>query len=128
MFHVFVECPRPGRVLHFTEGLTRQLGERYCLENVIFGPKYSSLRRPVATLVNFVYGTVKLSVWKTRRNQIQGMGSVDPLLMAKGIISARLKIEHTYYSLVGDMERFAQVWCVGDALCAVTDNGTVQFT
>ena len=93
VFHLFVECPRLDRVLAFAEGVATRLGESFSLENVIFGPKYSSSRRPFVTLVNFLYGTVKLSIWKTRKNQVKGLGSVDPLLMAKGIMSARIKIE-----------------------------------
>ena len=70
---------------------------------VYFGPKYSAKKKSVHTLVNFLSGSAKLAIWLTCRNRAQsGTGlrvsvRVEPVLVLKGLLKARLRVEHTYY-------------------------------
>ncbi len=41
-----------------------------------------------------------------------GIGSIDAEMVLKGMITARIKIEYTYYKLVSDIVMFSEIWTV----------------
>ncbi len=47
-------------------------------------------------LLNYLIGTAKLAVWKTRKNKGLQLASIDPEEMLKWLIVGRLKIEFAY--------------------------------
>ncbi|KAK7887032.1 hypothetical protein WMY93_026653 [Mugilogobius chulae] len=91
-----------------------RLGLAFTAERFIFGPKTCAAQRRAVTLTNFLYGQAKLSTWLTRRNQMRGSGSTDCELMLKRLVAARLKVEFSYSTLVGDLENFEGVGLWGE--------------
>ena len=75
------------------------------------------------TLINFLSGSAKLAIWLTRKNLDQGVGSVQPLLVLQGLLKARLKIEHSYYKMVDNLQTFSRMWGIGGVLCSLGGNG-----
>ncbi|CAL8291853.1 unnamed protein product [Boreogadus saida] len=54
-------------------------------------------------------GSPYLAIWLTRRNRVQGIGSVEPVLVLKGLLKARLRVEHAYYRMMDDIQGFKQL-------------------
>lgn len=44
---------------------------------------------------------------------MRSMGSVEPERVFKGLLMARLKVEHAYYKMVDNLEAFILIWGVG---------------
>ncbi len=76
------------------------IGEVFSFEIFIYGPKYAASRKNMLTLLNFLSGTAKLAIWKSRKNKLLGQVSLNVLNMFMGLVAARLRIEHVYYKLV----------------------------
>ncbi len=49
-------------------------------------------KKTILGLINYVLGTAKLSILKTRKNELIGIGGMDPVKMLTGLIANRLKI------------------------------------
>lgn len=72
---------------------------------IIFCVRYSlslSTRQHSTDLI----GQAKMSIWLSRRNKMKGLGSTDAILMFRGLVAARLKVEFTYYRMVSNLEEF----------------------
>lgn len=72
-----------------------------------------------------VLGQAKLSIWLSRSNQRAGSGCTDPEVLLKLLVRARVRLEYTYSSLVGEMEDFEALWTVGRALCELREGQLV---
>ncbi len=69
----------------------RGFGETFS-ESVFIGVvNYRMSKKTILGLLNYVLGTAKLSIWKTRKNKRLGIGGMDPVKMLKGLIANRLK-------------------------------------
>lgn len=77
-----------------------EIGEAFSFEMFIYGPRYTEKRKSQLTLLHFLSGTAKLAIWKSRKNKLLGQGSLDVLVIFKGLVAARLRIEHAYYTIV----------------------------
>ena len=97
------------------------LGERFSFKLFIFGSKYAARKKSVHVLLNFLSGKAKLAIWKTRENWIQGLASVHPVLMLKGLLAARIRVEFAYYRLTGNLDDFFCTWGLDGVLCSVQD-------
>ena len=97
-------------------------GEVFSFTLFIFGPKYCQRKKSAHTLINFISGAAKLAIWLTRKNQAQGIGSVEPVPVLEGLLKARLRVEHTYYRMTDNMLAFRQIWAVGGVLCSVGED------
>lgn len=128
IFHLFVQCVRLGDLFSFLFQWVLSLGEDLSHQLFIFGPKYFVSRKNVLVLLNFVFGTAKLAIWKTRKNKMLGKDTLDPLLMFKGLVASRLKIEHAYYKLVGCLPMFVNIWAINGVLCTVNENDDLLLT
>ena len=87
----------------------------------VSGPRYSVGEREVCGLLNVIFGTAKLAIWKTRRNQIRGDGAVDAMNMTRGLLAARLRVEFEFYKLTNDLVTYLGVWGVNGVLCSVRE-------
>ncbi len=87
----------------------------------IYGPKYTEKRKSQLILLIFLSGTAKLSIWKSRKNKLSGQGSLDVLNIFKGLVAARLRIEHAYYKMIKCMETFMYIWGLNEVLCTVDE-------
>lgn len=74
-------------------------------------------------ILNFLYGAAKLAIWCTRKNRIKGCGGTDPVLMVRGLILKRLRIEFAYHSLIDNVDFFFAVWGAGGLLCEPEEFG-----
>ena len=54
------------------------------------------------------------------------MGSLDVRAVLLGLVTARLRIEFSFYKLVGKVEGFVDVWGVRGALCVVDGEGGLE--
>lgn len=74
-------------------------------------------------LLNYLLGSAKLAIWRTRKNRTLGIGSVDAERVLKGMVAARIKIEFAYFKLVNNIIDFSAIWSVGSFLCEVGQDG-----
>jgi len=128
IFHLFVQCERLGNLFSLLSQWVSALGEDLSPQLFIFGPRYVTSRKHVLVLLNFVFGTAKLSIWKTRKNKMLGKDTLDPLLMFKGLVASRLRIEYAYYTLVGCLPMFVNTWAINGALCRIDENDDLLLT
>ncbi|KAL7838883.1 hypothetical protein AOLI_G00272870 [Acnodon oligacanthus] len=73
------------------------------------------------------YGKAKLAIWKMRKNQMLGQGAVDVVAVFLGLVAARLRLEHAYYSLMGKLPEFMSIWGINEILCTVDDVGNLRL-
>ncbi len=57
------------------------------------------------------------------KNKLTGIGSVDVEVVFRSMVNARIKIEHTYFKLINDIQMFSEIWSVGGVLYEVLENG-----
>ncbi len=93
----------------------------------IYCPKYTETRKSQLILLNFLSGTAKLSIWKSRKNKLSGQGSLDVLNIFKGLVAARLRIEHAYYKKIKCMETFMYIWGLNEVLCTVDEEDDLML-
>ena len=105
----------------------RGFGEVFSFELFSFGPKYCAKKKPVHTLLNFISGSAKLAIWLTRKNQVQTVGSVEPVSVLRGLLKARLRVEHAYYKMMGTLQVFKNIWAVEEVLCSVGEDGELDI-
>ncbi|KAJ3605666.1 hypothetical protein NHX12_027711 [Muraenolepis orangiensis] len=125
--HLFVQCPRLSALFVLLKSWFQGLGEEFSFILFIFGPKYSAKKKGVHTLLNFLSGAAKMSIWLTRRNRVQGVGSVALLPVLRGLLKARLRVEYTYYHLMDNIQAFSHMWAVGGCLCSVGGDGELRL-
>ncbi|KAJ3599425.1 hypothetical protein NHX12_033388 [Muraenolepis orangiensis] len=89
--------------------------------------RYSAKKKGVHTLLNFLSGAAKMAIWLTRRNRVQGVGSGALLPVLRGLLRARLRVEHTYYHLMDNIQAFSHMWAVGGCLCSVGGDGELRL-
>lgn len=123
--HLVLTCPRLGELFKFVQALVKGLGETFTIPVFIFGPKYTRRKRPVIVLINFIFANVKMAIWKSRKNHMQGNGWTDPVHCFKGLVSGRLRLEHAYYKLMENLSGFTEVWAINHVLCSVDNNGSL---
>ncbi|KAJ3590378.1 hypothetical protein NHX12_008329 [Muraenolepis orangiensis] len=109
--HLFIQCPRLSALFILLKSWFQGLGEEFSFVLFIFGPKYSVKKKGVHTLLNFLSGAAK--IWLTRRSRLQGVGSVALLPVLQGLLRARLRVEHTYYHLMDNIQAFSHMGAVG---------------
>ncbi len=120
--HLFLDCFRLEGMFNFLTQVFIKFGENFSHQIFISGPIYLFQERRKKCLLNFLLGSAKLSIWKTRKNKMLGIGSIDAEMVLKGMITARIKIEYTYYKLVSDIVMFSEIWSVGGVLCQIGEN------
>ncbi len=123
--HLFLNCKRLEELFKVLMEWFRGFGETFSESVFIGGVNYKMSKKTILGLLNYVLGTAKLSIWKTRKNKRLGIGGMDPVKMLKGLIANRLKIEFAYYVLVGDLITFREMWCVGEILCCIYEEQLV---
>ena len=101
------------------------LGENFSLPLFVFGPKYKKRNRETLVLINFLNGIAKLATWKSRKNQMLGIGWTDVVKCFKGLIATRVKIEHAFYSLTSNLEAFTSQWGIRQVLCSTEEDGSL---
>ncbi|MGH0153854.1 UNVERIFIED_CONTAM: hypothetical protein FKN15_061920 [Acipenser sinensis] len=78
-------------------------------------------------LINFLIGQAKLAILKTRKNQLSGSGLTSLVVQFRVLVVSQIRVEFEYFKLVSNLEDFQERWCVGDALCVVSEEGELQF-
>lgn len=127
VFHLFVQCARLNYLFSFLSQWFIEIGEAFSYEMFIYGPRYMEKRKSQLTLLNFLSGTAKLAIWKSRKNKLLGQGSLDVLMIFKGLVAARLRIEHAYYKMVNCVESFMYIWGINEVLCTVDDDDDLML-
>ena len=124
--HLWLQCPRLSGLFSVLQQVLRGLGEVLEDSLFVFGPRYTAAQRRRVSLVNFLIGQAKMSIWLSRRNKMKGQGSTDATLIFRGLVATRLKVEFAYYKMVSDLEEFVSVWGgEGNVLCSVADQSLV---
>lgn len=72
--------------------------------------------------MNYLIGTAKLAIWKTRKNKGLQLATIDPEMMFRRLVEGRLKIEFAYYRLTNNVVLFCDVWSINEVLCTVQDD------
>ena len=73
-------------------------------------------------LMNFLFANAKIATWVSRKNKMAGGGWTDTLRCLRGLVAARLRVEHAFFTLTDNLEGFRAVWGVGQVLCSLGDN------
>ncbi len=76
------------------------------------------MRRKIC-LLNYLLGTAKLAIWKTRKNKGNQLETIDVDVMFRKLVGERIKIELAYYKLVNNECFFCDFGCFKDILCVV---------
>lgn len=70
----------------------RRFNEEFSDKVFIGEMKYIfSMRRKIC-LLNYLIGTAKLAIWKTRKNKGLQLATIDPEMMFRRLVEGRLKI------------------------------------
>lgn len=117
--HLFLKCGRLQEFFIFLKDLFKEFGEDFSDRIFIGGVKYRYSMRRMTCLLNYLLGTAKLSIWKTRKNKGEQLGITDLEMMFRKLVGGRLKIEFAYYKLVNNEMFFCNIWCFKDILCVV---------
>lgn len=117
--HLFIHCQPLTPLFCCLETWHQGLGEDFSLPTFIFGPTFNPRKKTVPALINFIFASAKLAIWVSRRNQTEGSGCGDALLLLEGLLIARLRIEQPYYKLVDNPQAFCRIWTSGRVLCSV---------
>ncbi|KAL7858601.1 hypothetical protein AOLI_G00187030 [Acnodon oligacanthus] len=119
--HLFIQCSRLNILFGTLHRLCLKLDITFTYGLFILGPKYTRSQQARCCLLNFLFGQAKLAIWLTRRNKLRRQGLIDPDVMLKSFIRARVKVDFAYYKAMNDLVTFEKMWCVGEALCCVED-------
>ncbi len=62
-----------------------------------------------------------------KKNKLSGQGSLDVLNIFKGLVAARLRIEHAYYKMIKCMGTFMYIWGLNEVLCTVDEEDDLML-
>lgn len=116
--HLVVGCPRLVGLFRVLEEWMEALGEDFSVPLFVFGPKYTIRKKLTLVLIN-LFGTAKLAIWKTRKSQMLGQGWTDVVRSLKGLVAARLRVEHAFYTLTSNL------WGIRHVLCSQEEDGAL---
>lgn len=120
--HLFLKCKRLGNLFELLRIWFQRFEEDFSDKVFIGGLKYRFIKRRKVCLLNYLLGTAKLAIWKTRKNKGMGLMATDPEVMFLYLVTARIKIEFAYYNLTNNVAGFHECWCINEALCVVHDD------
>lgn len=112
-------CPRLVGLFRGLHKWMVALEGKFSVILFVRGPKYTENKRLTLVLVIFLFGTAKLAIRKTRKNQMVGQCWTDVVQSLKDLVVARLRIEHDFSALtstVRDQTDFMlteQNWFIG---------------
>lgn len=122
--HLVVGCPRLVGLFRVLKEWMEALGEDFSVPLFVFGPKYTIRKKLTLVLIN-LFGTAKLAIWKTRKSQMLGQGWTDVVRSLKGLVAARLRVEHAFYTLTSNLEPFRALWGIRHVLCSQEEDGAL---
>lgn len=88
--HLFLKCERLKGIFKLLRSWFRQFNDNFSDKVFIGGIKYTFSKRKKMVLLNYLIGTAKLAVWKTRKNKGLQLETIDPEEMCKRLIAGRL--------------------------------------
>ena len=77
--------------------------------------------------MNFISGSAKLDIWLMRRNLAQNTVSMELVPVLRGLLKARLRVEHGFFQTIDNMKHFMHIWATGVILCSVGEGGELIF-
>lgn len=125
--HLVVSCTRLAGLFGLLKGWVEELGEVFSLPLFVYGPRYVAKRGVTLSLINAIFATAKLAIWRTRKNQMLGQGWTDVVQSVKGLVAAQLKVEHAFYSVTNNLTAFRTLWEVNQVLCTAREDGTLKL-
>ncbi|KAL6484037.1 hypothetical protein MHYP_G00089100 [Metynnis hypsauchen] len=123
--HLFLHCVRLTGLLNLLKAWCCDLGILWTDSLYVFGPKYVAAYREKLCLLNFLIGQGKLAVWLTRKNKLQGSGTLDPELLLRAAVRIRLRIEYADFKTTHNLPAFHRVWGQGGVLCGTDEEGVL---
>lgn len=127
VFHAFSDCVRLGSFFYLLQGLLQAFGVIFSKEIFIFGFPYSFKSRNRSVLINFILGQAKLAILQSRKNTILEAGLTDVVRLFRILAISRVMVDFNYFKMVSNLEGFQDRWCVGDALCSLSEEGELLF-
>lgn len=89
LVHLVLSCPRLAGFFRVLQDWVRGLGEIFSAPLFIFGPKYSPAKRRKHVLLNCIFASAKLAIWKSRKNRLLGVGWTDATRCLRGLMAAQ---------------------------------------
>ena len=93
----------------------------------ICGVGFKKTEKAKCRLQNVLIGEAKMSIYLTRRDRLQGGPTLDPVILWKYNVKARLRLEFCFHRITGNIDVFEQQWAHEELLCWVT-GGELKFT
>lgn len=125
VFHAYSDCERLVPLFQLLSNLLQSLGVLFTRLMFIFGVPYRQKHSNVCVLINFLLGQAKLAVLKSRKNRLAGLGLTEVVRLFRVLVVSRLKVDFAYFKLVSDLQGFQVKWCVGEAVCSVSEEGNL---
>jgi len=89
VFHTFMECYRLENLMQLVKVWSLKLMGLFNFSLFIYGPKYTVDNKKRVIILNFLYGMVKLAIWCSRKNKIEGNWCTDPILLTKCFVKKK---------------------------------------
>lgn len=86
------------------------LGERFSVPLFVNGPRYETKKESSAGFNQCILRAAKMAIWSSRKSQILGQNWTDVVQSLKGLVAARLRVEHTLYCLTNNLQKFKAQW------------------
>ena len=87
---MFVCCERLGGLLGCLREQCGRLGETFPHDVSISGPRYKIKEKREVCLLNVLLGSAKMAIWRTWKNKLLGVGSIDSSEVFKGMVQTVL--------------------------------------
>ena len=106
IFHVFTECRRLAEIFNVLTRVFNLFGVLFTTPVFICGVGFKKTEKAKRQLLNFLIGEAKLSIYLTRRDRLQGGPTLDPVILWKHNVKARLRLEFCFHRITGNINVF----------------------
>jgi len=109
------------------KGIFSDFGEIFNIKVFIYGFKDSKTKRKMGSLLNFIVGQVKMSIYASRKQKIEHGNECNIVSVFKGLVKARIKHDFSFYLHMNNLWVFEKIWTYGDVLCKVENNAKIYY-
>lgn len=90
VIHTLIECYCLKNLMQLVTCWSINFLGLFSVSLFIYGPKYLVENRNNVSILNFLFGMVKLAIWCTRKNKVEESGCIDPILLTKCFVKKKV--------------------------------------
>ena len=130
VFHCFAGCRRLEPLFEMLNVLFQEFGCEWSITRFIFGAGYRRQDAKKWQLVNFIVGTAKFSIYKSRKNTIDNVSCPDLVPLFVILVKARVWVDFRFHKAMNSLGEFWEMWCYEDIICSLDDveDGKLMFS